>query len=128
MLAGNSATFARIATQLRAKPAAVVVTCARGSSDHAVTYGKYLIETFTGTPVASAAPSVASIYGAMSRAPGARLCLAISQSGRSPDLLAAVERQRKAGAFVVALVNVEDTPLAVVPKPAAVIACLMPGF
>jgi glucosamine--fructose-6-phosphate aminotransferase (isomerizing) len=45
-------------------------------------------------------------------APGNGLCLAISQSGKSPDLLATVEHQRKAGAFVVAMVNAEDSPLA----------------
>jgi glucosamine--fructose-6-phosphate aminotransferase (isomerizing) len=112
MLAVNGAAFARIASRLRADPPAVVVTCARGSSDHAATYAKYLVETLTGTPTASAAPSVASVYGAAPRAPCARLCLAISQSGRSPDLLAAVERQRDSGAFVVVLVNAEDTPLA----------------
>lgn len=111
MLAANADRFARIAARLRASPPAVVVTCARGSSDHAATYAKYLIETLTGTPTASAAPSVASIYGAAPSAPCQRLCLVISQSGRSPDLLAAVERQRDAGALVVAMVNAEDSPL-----------------
>jgi glucosamine--fructose-6-phosphate aminotransferase (isomerizing) len=111
-LANNAGTFARIAERLRAEPPAVVVTCARGSSDHAATYAKYLIETLTGTPTASAAPSVASLYPPAGRTPGARLCLAISQSGRSPDLLATVERQREAGAHVVALVNAEGSPLA----------------
>lgn len=112
MLAANRPAFARIAARLRASPPAVVVTCARGSSDHAATYGKYLIETHIGTPTASAAPSVASVYAAPPRAASARLCIAISQSGRSPDLIAAVERERGAGAFVVALVNAEDSPLA----------------
>lgn len=111
MFDANRAVLARLGERLRAAPPAVVVTCARGSSDHAATYAKYLIETLTGTPVASAAPSVASVYGAQVRAPGDRLCLAISQSGRSPDLLAAVERQREAGALVVALVNAQATPL-----------------
>jgi glutamine---fructose-6-phosphate transaminase (isomerizing) len=112
VLASNTGTFARIAERLQADPPAVVISCARGSSDHAATYAKYLIETLTGTPTASAAPSVASIYGASPRAPCQRLCLAISQSGRSPDLLAAVERQRDAGAYVVVLVNAENSPLA----------------
>lgn len=112
MFAANRAVFARIAARLAAEPPAVVITCARGSSDHAATYAKYLIETLTGTTTASAAPSVASVYGASPRSPWARLCLAISQSGRSPDLLDAVMRQRDAGAFTVALVNAEDSPLA----------------
>lgn len=112
MLAANERAFVRIAERLRADPPAVAVTCARGSSDHAATYAKYLIETLTGTPTVSAAPSVASIFGAPPRAPCTRLCLAISQSGKSPDLLATVERQRETGAFVVAMVNAEDAPLA----------------
>lgn len=112
MLAANAPALTGIAERLRAIPPAVVVTCARGSSDHAATYAKYLIETLTGTPTASAAPSVASVYGAAPHAPCTRLCLAISQSGKSPDLLATVEHQRETGAFVVAMVNAEDTPLA----------------
>ena len=111
MLTANRDAFAAIGRRLRASPPAAVVTCARGSSDHAATYAKYLIETMTGTPTASAALSIASLYDAPAVA-GNRLCLAVSQSGKSPDLLAAVEQQRDAGAFVVALVNAEGSPLA----------------
>ncbi|GLK49834.1 glucosamine-6-phosphate deaminase [Brevundimonas intermedia] len=111
MLQKNAAVFQALGAQLRTTPPAVVVTVARGSSDHAATYAKYLIEAFVGVPVASAAPSIASVYGAPS-APGSALCLAISQSGRSPDLLASVDAQRAAGAQVVALVNDETSPLA----------------
>lgn len=111
MLAANREAFAAIGQRLRAAPPVAVVTCARGSSDHAATYAKYLIETMTGTPTASAALSIASLYDAPAVA-GNRLCLAISQSGKSPDLLAAVQQQRDAGAFVVALVNAESSPLA----------------
>ena len=111
MLEANRDAFAAIARRLRASPPAAVVTCARGSSDHAATYAKYLIETMTGTPTASAALSIASLYDVPAVA-GNRLCLAISQSGKSPDLLAAVEQQRDAGAFVVVLVNAEGSPLA----------------
>lgn len=110
-LAANGAAIARIAERLRADPPSVVVTCGRGSSDHASTYGKYLFETFLGIPTASAALSVASVYAAPV-APGRILCLAISQSGRSPDLLSTVEAQRAAGAYVVALVNDGTSPLA----------------
>src|SRR6187431_3826118 len=67
-----------------------VVTCARGSSDHAATYARYLIETRTGLLASSAAPSVSSVYGANADLSGT-VMLAISQSGTSPDLLATVE-------------------------------------
>lgn len=112
MLAANRATLQGLGERLRAAPPAVVVTCARGSSDHAATYGKYLIETFVGVPVASAAPSVASVYDSPVTTPMAPLCIAISQSGRSPDLLATVAAQKAAGAHIVALVNDTESPLA----------------
>ena len=111
MLAANREAFVAIGRRLRTSPPVAVVTCARGSSDHAATYAKYLIETMTGTPTASAALSIASLYDAPA-VTGHRLCLAISQSGKSPDLLAAVEQQRDAGAYVVALVNADASPLA----------------
>lgn len=88
-----------------------VLTCARGSSDHAATYAKYLIETELGVPVASFAPSIASVYHARQRLEGA-LFLAISQSGESPDLLAAAEHAKKYGACVAVLVNNTSSPLA----------------
>ena len=97
---------------IRKRDPHVVVTCARGSSDHAATFAKYLIETRAGVPVASFAPSTASIYGTDWRRLKGALFLAISQSGRSPDLLLSAEAARSAGALVVAIVNDEESPLA----------------
>jgi glutamine---fructose-6-phosphate transaminase (isomerizing) len=88
-----------------------IVTCARGSSDHAATYARYLIETRLGLLTASASPSVSSVYRAPADMAQA-VVLAISQSGTSPDLLAMVAAARRGGASVLALVNVEDSPLA----------------
>lgn len=110
-LDANRNAIAEIAAKLRAAPPRAIVTCARGSSDHAATFAKYLIETRLVIPTASAAPSVASLYGARSNAE-AMLCLAISQSGRSPDLIASVAALRKGGATTVALVNDPGSPLA----------------
>lgn len=110
-LTHNRETLKRIAARLKAQPPRSVTTCARGSSDHAATFGKYLIETLTGVPTSSAALSVASIYAAPVVASDS-LCIAISQSGRSPDLLSTVEAHKKSGAFVIALVNDEESPLA----------------
>jgi glucosamine--fructose-6-phosphate aminotransferase (isomerizing) len=87
-----------------------VVTCARGSSDHAATYAKYLIETRAGVLTASAAPSVSSVYGVSQDLRGC-LFLALSQSGRSPDLLASVAAAKAAGATVLALCNTPGAPL-----------------
>ena len=110
-LTANARELALLAERLRETPPSVVVTCARGSSDHAATYGKYLIETFLGVPVASAAPSVASLYAAPLRVQGA-LLIVVSQSGRSPDMIATVDAYRESGAHAVVLVNDLDSPLA----------------
>ena len=110
-LAANAAAIGTLAERLRARTPPVIVTYARGSSDHAATYAKYLFETLFGIPTASGAPSAASIFGAPTVRSDA-MCLAISQSGRSPDILAGVEAHKRAGNLVVALVNDEASPLA----------------
>jgi glucosamine--fructose-6-phosphate aminotransferase (isomerizing) len=110
-LSRNAATLAALGEQLRAAPPRFIVTCARGSSDHAAAYAKYVFETRLGLVTASASPSIASIYDADLRLDGA-LFVAISQSGKSPDLLRSAQAARDAGARVLALVNVEDSPLA----------------
>ena len=109
--ARNRATVEALAESLRRSPPPFVVTCARGSSDHAATYAKYLFETQLGIVTASASPSVGSVYAAPLRLEGA-LYLVISQSGKSPDLLRNAQVAKAVGARVVALVNVEDSPLA----------------
>ncbi|BAI75164.1 glucosamine--fructose-6-phosphate aminotransferase (isomerizing) (plasmid) [Azospirillum sp. B510] len=105
------AGFAALGERLRRDPPRFVVTCARGSSDHASAYGKYLIETRLGRAVASIGPSIASVYGGHLSLEGA-LFIAVSQSGRSPDLLRLVEVAKAGGALVVGFVNAEDSPLA----------------
>ncbi len=111
LLAANATTAAALGADLRARPPRAVVTLGRGSSDHAATYAKYLIETGAGVLTASSAPSVSSVYEVRQELRDV-LFLAISQSGRSPDLLAAVEAARAAGARVVALVNDASSPMA----------------
>ena len=110
-LSANAARVAKIARRLRANPPRAVVTCARGSSDHAATFAKYLVETRTGVLTSSAALSVSSVYAAPQGLEDV-LYLAISQSGKSPDLLSAVRAAKEAGAFTIALVNDVNSPLA----------------
>ncbi len=107
----NQSVVRGLASRLQAAPPRAVVTLARGSSDHAATFARYLIETRLGIMTASAAPSVSSVYEST---PGMAdtLCLVISQSGRSPDLLTAAQAAADGGALVVALVNDESSPLA----------------
>jgi len=107
----NRDAIAALADDLRQHPPPFAVTCARGSSDHAAVYAKALFETQLGIVTASLPPSVSSIYNAPQKLKDT-LYLSISQSGQSPDLLRATEAAKAAGARVVALVNVEDSPLA----------------
>ena len=88
-LSGSVETVAAAAAGLRAANPGLVATIARGSSDHAATYLKYAIELAAGVPVASVGPSVASVYGRQLRLSGAA-CIGISQSGKSPDIVAMV--------------------------------------
>ena len=109
-LARNASLLGELGARLRAGPPRAVVTCARGSSDHAATYAKYLIEAHTQVLTSSAAPSVSSIYESQAHLEGA-LFIAISQSGKSPDLLRATESARAGGALTVALCNTPASPL-----------------
>jgi glucosamine--fructose-6-phosphate aminotransferase (isomerizing) len=106
-----AAPLAELVARLRKHPPQVVVTCARGSSAHAAAFAKHLIERYVGLPVAPAAPSIASIYGGALQLNN-QLVLAISQSGRSDDLLALTESAKRTGALCVAVVNATDSPLA----------------
>lgn len=110
-LFSNAEGMQRLGERLRLLAPRAVVTCARGSSDHAATFAKYLIETRLGVLTSSAAPSVSSVYDTHPDLSDS-VCLAVSQSGASPDILAAVSKAREAGAMVIALVNAEDSPLA----------------
>ena len=100
-----------LAARLRRDPPAVVVTCARGSSAHAATFAKHLIERHTAVPVAAAAPVIATAYRRDLRL-DRQLFLAISQSGRSDDLIETAASAKRAGALTAALVNEVDSPLA----------------
>lgn len=111
-LATSAPVLAELARRLRAQPPPLVVTCARGSSDHAATYGKYVIETTVGRLVASVGPSVASMYHRVPAGMADALFIAVSQSGRSPDVLELTEAAKRGGALVLGLVNDETSPLA----------------
>jgi glutamine---fructose-6-phosphate transaminase (isomerizing) len=110
-IARNAAVVEALGERLRRHPPRAVATLARGSSDNAATFGRYLIETLAGVLTSSLAPSVASVYDSAPAMEGMML-LAISQSGRSPDLIAAAEAAKARGALLVALVNDEASPLA----------------
>src|SRR3954452_16920063 len=103
--------IAELVATLKRRAPQVVVTCARGSSAHAATFGKHLIERHLGIPVSAVAPNIATVYRQPLRLSG-QLFLAISQSGRSDDLVESATMAKAAGALTAALVNLTDSPLA----------------
>ncbi|AWB68066.1 glutamine--fructose-6-phosphate aminotransferase [Saccharobesus litoralis] len=110
-LKNNQAKAQALGESIRNNPPKFVYIIGRGSSDHAGVFGKYLIEIEAGITVAHAAPSVASVYDKQLDLSNT-LVLAISQSGRSPDILSQLAMAKNAGATTVALVNDETSPLA----------------
>jgi glutamine---fructose-6-phosphate transaminase (isomerizing) len=100
-----------IAGRIRGFDPRFVVICGRGSSGHAGIFLRYLFEIRAGLLVSTSAPSVVTAYR---KAHDMRqiLFIVISQSGRSPDLVAATEQARKSGALTVALVNNPASPVA----------------
>jgi glucosamine--fructose-6-phosphate aminotransferase (isomerizing) len=101
--------IAAIAAQL--PPFAYVLIAARGSSDHAALYAKYVWATLCRFPVALAAPSLYTLYDSPPRLAGA-LVVGISQSGQSPDIVAVLEDARRQGRPTIAITNDSASPLA----------------
>lgn len=98
--------------QLRELAPPFVATLGRGSSDQAAAFAKFLLEIYVGLPTLSHSPSVGSLYRATSAKFAGVPLIAISQSGRSPDLLAAADDAHARGAVIVAIVNDIGSPLA----------------
>ncbi len=100
------------AERLRKLDPPFAATLARGSSDQAAGFAKVLFETRLKLPTLSHAPSIGALYHATSPRLNGVPMVAISQSGRSPDLLCAAEEAQAAGAVLIVLVNDETSPLA----------------
>ena len=111
LLDRSSVMIAAAGQALRERDPAFLVTIARGSSDHAATFIKYAVELSTGRPVASLGPSLASIYHAPMKLAGGA-AIAISQSGKSPDIVAMAQSATDAGALTMALTNTLPSPIA----------------
>src|SRR5437870_5403029 len=97
-------SVAELVARLARKPPQVVLTCARGSSAHAATFAKHLIERHLPIPVAAAAPNIVTLYGQRLQLRD-QLFLAISQSGSSDDVVECAVMAKAAGARTVAIVN-----------------------
>jgi glutamine---fructose-6-phosphate transaminase (isomerizing) len=107
----SAGSVAGAAAALRALDPALLVTVARGSSDHAATYFKYAVELLAGVPVASVGPSIASIYKRPLHL-GRAACVGISQSGQSPDIVDMMRAAGAGGALTLAITNHAGSPLA----------------
>ncbi|MDE2456402.1 MAG: SIS domain-containing protein, partial [Burkholderiales bacterium] len=110
-LEADAERYAALGAALRADPPSAVITVARGSSDHAAGYLAYLLMARYGRLVTSLPMSLITLYKAPLSTHGSAV-VAISQSGRSPDLIEPIEVYRRGGGTTVALVNDETSPLA----------------
>lgn len=111
LLDAAAAPIERVARAVRARGIDLAVLAARGTSDHAAIYAQYVLGARNGLVVAPATPSLSSLYGAPPHLGGA-LVLGISQSGRSPDVVAVLTDARRQGALTVAVTNEPDSELA----------------
>ncbi len=100
-----------LAAAIRARDVDLVLIAARGTSDHAAVYAQYVLGSRNRLPVALAAPSLVSVYGTAPRLRNA-VVLGISQSGRSPDVVAVLDDARRQGALTAAITNEPSSELA----------------
>lgn len=110
LLQAERATIAALAAAIRQRPISHVVIAARGTSDNAGRYAQYLLGAANSLPVALATPSLFTIYGRPPRLDTA-LVIGISQSGKSPDIVAVVAEAKRQGALTAALTNTPDSDL-----------------
>jgi glucosamine--fructose-6-phosphate aminotransferase (isomerizing) len=109
-LVARQADFAAVARLIAERRPRFALLAARGSSDHAALYAKYLIEVLLELPAGLVSPSTTTLYGARPDFTDV-LYLSVSQSGGSPDLVAATEAARAQGALTVAVTNTPSSPL-----------------
>jgi glutamine---fructose-6-phosphate transaminase (isomerizing) len=111
VLARLLARRGEVANALAGPAPAGILIVARGSSDHAAIYGRYLLELATGRPAALAAPSLHTRYRARTDVTG-WLVIGVSQSGETPEVVDVVRRLREGGGRAVAVTNGAGSPLA----------------
>ena len=109
-VAEERAKVERLGAFLRARDVGMIYLVARGSSDNAALFGRYLLEVTTGIPVALAAPSVHTLYGARLKLERA-LVIGVSQSGEGEDINRVLESAREGGAYTVGITNEADSSM-----------------
>ncbi|MEX0306802.1 MAG: SIS domain-containing protein [Ruegeria sp.] len=111
LLTDGADAITKTASAIRESDPNFLISVARGSSDHACSYLKYASELLLGLPMASVGPSVKSIYGVDMRCPDT-LCISVSQSGQSPDIVQLTRSLTEGGAYSVAITNDTKSALA----------------
>lgn len=109
-LAQESNRISDLAAEIRRRRVRFIIVAARGTSDNAATYARYLFGAVNGMVVAPAAPSLLTVYGSKMQIEDA-LVLGISQSGKATDVIEVLEVARGLGAMTVALTNQEHSPI-----------------
>src|SRR5215216_2337863 len=107
----ESRRIARFADSLKKRGIRLIVLVARGSSDNAALFGRYLLEISTGIPVSLAAPAVHTLYRAKLDLRDA-LVIGISQSGEGLDVNTVLENTRRSGATTIAITNEASSTMA----------------
>ena len=111
LLRDEAGKFGQIAGTLKTRPPKLIVTNARGTSDHASVFGKYLLMTRSGVPTFSGSPAVTSVYRRRLAVEDA-LCVSVSQSGQSPDIVNTARAMAESGASTLTFTNSPESPLA----------------
>ena len=101
----------QLANQIKDQLPNFVFTAARGSSDHAAKFLKYLFEIYLGIPVVSLGPSICSIYSSKLSLNNT-MCIGISQSGQSPDIISVINSAKNKECITASFTNDSNSPLA----------------
>lgn len=107
----NRAVISKLVSKIKAGNATNFIAAGRGTSDHALIYFKYVLESTSQYTVGLAAPSVVTMYDGKSNY-GDSIVIGCSQSGKAADVIEVIKRANSQGAITVAITNDEDSPLA----------------
>lgn len=110
-IAAERDKLTKLGDYLRQKDISVIILVARGSSDNAALFGRYLLEVTTGIPVSLSAPSVFTLYDAKLRL-GRAVVIGVSQSGEGADINLVLERTKEYGAFTIGITNEANSSMA----------------
>jgi glutamine---fructose-6-phosphate transaminase (isomerizing) len=110
-LLGRFHDIAQCVRAVAPSPLNGITIVARGSSDHAAVYGRYLLEAATGKPISLAAPSLHTLYGVDADYRG-QLVIAVSQSGATPEIVQTLQALQDGGGRGLAITNERNSALA----------------